>query len=65
MLKNLKMFQMKGFCHYATHRANICSWNIRGTSHDIFLEYSEKDPYEIPGNIPWEMSGNVEYRNIL
>ena len=26
-------------------------------SHDIFPEYSENDPYEIPGNIPNNVPG--------
>ena len=33
-------------------------------SHNIFPEYPEKVPYEIPKNIPKKCSGNIEYRNI-
>ena len=33
-------------------------------SHDIFPEYPEKVPYEIPKNIPKKCTGNIEYRNI-
>ena len=33
-------------------------------SHDIFPEYLEKVPYDIPVNIPKQSSRNIEYRNI-